>query len=274
MTGIQIVLIGCGKMGGALLESWAGQSSVRYDIHVVETSGRPPPVSGASVTVSHYRGLAEIPAEVAPDIVLFAVKPQSLHAVVADYFAEFGLDPLYLSVAAGKTLRYYQQRTDAAARIVRAMPNAPALVGRGVTVMVGTPNLAPEDKRTAQVLMEACGLALWIEDETQMDVVTAISGSGPAYVFYFMECLTRTAMDHGMEEEMARTLVMHTLLGSAELAFLSKEPLHTLRRHVASPGGTTEAALEYLMNPSGMLPLLQQAVEAAIARAGELSAQK
>lgn len=274
MNQTQIVLIGCGKMGSALLESWAGQSSVRYDIHVVETSDRLPPISSPSVTISHHHSIEEIPVEVAPAIILFAVKPQSLHEVVAACFAEFGLDPLYLSIAAGKKLQYYQQQMDKEARIVRAMPNTPALVGRGVTVMVGTPNMTPEDKHTAQVLMEACGLALWIEDEAQMDVVTAISGSGPAYVFYFMECLTRTAMDHGLEEDMARTLVMHTLLGSAELALLSNEPINMLRRNVTSPGGTTEAALEYLMNPSGMLPLLQQAVEAAIKRAGQLSAQK
>ena len=129
-----------------------------------------------------------------------------------------------------------------------------------------------EDKRLAQTLMEACGIALWLDDEEKLDAVTAISGSGPAYVFYFMECLIRVAMDYGLDEEMARNLVMHTMLGSSELAFLSHEPINMLRRNVTSPGGTTEAALEYLMNPSGMLPLLQQAVEAAILRARQLSA--
>lgn len=260
-------------MGSALLEGWAGQQTVRYDIHVVDPSDHDLGVSGSSVSVRMYERLEDVPAEVDPDIILFAVKPQSLRDVVSVYFSEFGMDPLYVSIAAGRKLAWYEQQMEEGARIIRVMPNTPALVGRGVSVLTPGRNVSPEDRRMAQVLLEACGIALWLEDEEKLDAVTAVSGSGPAYVFYFMECLIRVAMDHGLDEDLARSLVMHTLLGSSELAFLSQEPINMLRRNVTSPGGTTEAALERLMNPSGMLPLLQQAVEAAIARARQLSAQ-
>ncbi len=270
---MQVVLVGCGKMGGALLEGWLGQSQ-RYDLHVVDASGPDLPKNAASETVQSYERLEEIPAEIDPDIILFAVKPQILKEVVAPYFSEFGLDPLYLSIAAGRKLAWYAEQMNEQARIIRAMPNTPALIGRGVSVLCANAHVTEEDKALAQTLMEACGVALWLEEEENLDAVTAISGSGPAYVFYFMECLIRAALDHGLDEEMAQTLVMHTLLGSSELAFLSEEPINMLRRNVTSPGGTTEAALECLMNPSGMLPLLQQAVEAAITRARQLSALK
>ncbi len=272
MTNVQLLLVGCGKMGGALLEGWAGQQSVRYEIHVVDTSEQDIKISGATASIHSYERLEDIPAEVDPDIVFFAVKPSQLRDVTEPYFAEFGLDPLYISIAAGRKTAWYQEQMDAHVRLIRAMPNTPALVGRGVTVMHAVASVNEEDKRLAQTLMEACGIALWLDDEEKLDAVTAISGSGPAYVFYFMECLIRVAMDYGLDEEMARNLVMHTMLGSSELAFLSHEPINMLRRNVTSPGGTTEAALEYLMNPSGMLPLLQQAVEAAILRARQLSA--
>lgn len=275
MSQVQILLVGCGKMGGALLEGWAGQQTIRYDIHVLEPAERLPFINSSHrTTITHHQRLEDIPAEVAPDIILFAVKPQTLGDIVSPCFQEFGLDPLYISIAAGRTIGWYHKMMDRGARIIRAMPNTPALVGRGVTVMVAGERVSDADRALAQSLMEACGLALWLEEESSMDAVTAISGSGPAYVFYFMECLMRAALDHGLEEEMARTLVMHTVLGSAELAFLSNDPIQMLRRNVTSPGGTTEAALEYLMNPSGMLPLIQQAVEAAIKRAAQLSAQK
>lgn len=269
---LQVVLVGCGKMGGALLESWMGQQTTRYDIHVVDTSGQEIKPNAGGNPVHVYARLDDVPAEIDPDIVLFAVKPSSMREVAAAYFLEFGLDPLYVSIAAGRKIPWYQVHMAPEARIIRAMPNTPALVGRGVSVMCAAAGVTAEDRQAAQALLEASGIVLWLDDESKMDAVTAISGSGPAYVFYFMECLIRVAMDHGLEEEMARHLVMHTLLGSSELAFLSHEPIDMLRRNVTSPGGTTEAALEYLMSPSGMLPLLQQAVEAAILRAGQLSA--
>ncbi len=269
----QILLIGCGKMGGAILEGWLAKNAGTYDIHVVDHADTlaitlPP---GASVT--HHHALKDVPDELDPVVILFAVKPQILKEVIRDCFQEFGTIPLYISVAAGKTLAYYQAAMADDVRIVRAMPNTPALVGRGVTVMTGSDTLEKDDRHLCSTLMEACGIALWLDDESKMDVVTAISGSGPAYVFYFMECLIRAAQGHGLSEDFARTLVTHLLLGSSELAHQSSDPADILRRNVTSPGGTTEAALEHLMNPSGMLPLIQQAVEAAITRAGQLSGQ-
>jgi pyrroline-5-carboxylate reductase len=273
---LTILLIGCGKMGGALLAGWARQSALSCDVFIVEPGERPapPPERAASLTNHYFRSLADVPESVRPQVVLFAVKPQTLGVVAAPAFARFGAAPLYLTIAAGKPIAWYREQMHADARLVRAMPNTPALIGRGVTALAHSGNVTEADRQIAQHLMEACGIALWLQDEGQMDVATAISGSGPAYVFYFMECLIRAAMDHGLEEELARRLVVQTVQGSGALAGTGEETLGMLRRNVTSPGGTTEAALEYLMNPSGLLPLVQQAVEAAIERARQIAVQK
>lgn len=267
----KLMLVGCGRMGSALLEAWVGQSVHPYAIAVIDE--RTPPVSApASVHQLHVFSPQTPLEEIGlPDAVLFAVKPQVLPDVLARYASAYGDAPLYMSVAAGKSVAFYQQHLGSTARIIRIMPNTPATVGLGVSALYASANCKEEDKSTASRLTDMAGISLWLSDEEQMHAVTALSGSGPAYVFYFMECMMRTAMDMGLDEETARKLTLHTVHGSAEMAVCQNEPLDALRKQVTSPGGTTEAALERLMSPSGLLPLVHDAVEAAIHRSRALS---
>ncbi len=270
MSEVSLLLIGCGRMGGALLDGWLAQSALSFEIGVVDPTHVAPHKTQKHI-VHHFPELQRLPKEWQPDVVVLGVKPQMLSEVLPDVAAQYGLHPLYLSIAAGRRLEDYLSVLGSEARMVRAMPNSPASIGMGVTVLCATTNVTEEERGLAGKLMEAVGITQWLEDEGLMDAVTALSGSGPAYVFYFMECMIRAALDLGLDEEVARTLVLHTVHGSSALAFGGDEPLDMLRRNVTSPGGTTEAALEVLMNPSGMCPLLEEAIQAAVVRAQQLS---
>ncbi len=269
----KLMLVGCGRMGSALLENWCGQSIHPYAIAIIEQNlPQLPPVASVHQVLgfSPDLGLDEIGE---PDAVIFAVKPQVLGDILPRYRDAYGTRPLYMTIAAGKETAFYQPELGQDARIIRIMPNTPAMVGLGVSALFATPHCKTEDRELAQQLTDMAGMSLWIKDEEMMHAVTAVSGSGPAYVFYFMECLMRAAMDMGIDEQMARKLVLHTVHGSAEMAVCQNEPLDALRKQVTSPGGTTEAALERLMHPSGLLPLLHDAVEAALVRSRALSAK-
>ncbi len=266
-----LLLVGCGKMGRALLERWREQTGHRWHISVIE------PHEEGRITLSHFRdvnvhaSLDQIAEGYIPQIVIFAIKPQSMQNLLPLYCQRFGIAPLYLSIAAGKTLAFYARILGDDARIVRAMPNTPALVGLGISALIASEACSSDDKLSAEQLLACVGETLWLEKESLMDAATAISGSGPAYVFYFMECLIRAGLDAGLDEATARKLVLHTVHGSSELAFISSDPLDILRRNVTSPGGTTEAALERLMSTNGMLQLIQEAVQSAIGRARQLA---
>lgn len=267
----RLVLVGCGRMGGALLESWCGQSVIPYDITIIDDK---PPALPSLATVHRVEVLGtDVPLVSigVPHIVVFALKPQTLASVLPAYHEAFGKEPLYLTIAAGKDSAFYQHYLGADARLIRIMPNTPAIVGLGVSAMFASPAATDDDRQMAEWLMNAAGVSFWVQDEIQMHAVTAVSGSGPAYVFYFMECMIRAAIDAGLEESIARKMVLHTVHGSAELAVCQNEPLDALRQQVTSPGGTTESALERLMHPRGLLPLVQDAVQAAILRSRELA---
>lgn len=258
-------------MGRALLERWREQTQHRWHIIVIEPHEEGRATLSSHRDISVYASLDALPDGYVPHTVIFAVKPQSMSALLPNYCQRFGLAPLYLSIAAGKTLDYYARMLGDDARMVRAMPNTPALVGLGITALSASPSCAQQDKDTAESLLSCVGETLWLEKESLMDAATAISGSGPAYVYYFMECLIRAGMDAGLDEQTARKLVLHTVHGSSELTFMSSDSLDVLRRNVTSPGGTTEAALERLMSTNGMLQLVQEAVQSAIARARQLA---
>jgi pyrroline-5-carboxylate reductase len=266
-----LLLVGCGKMGRALLERWREQTSTRWHISVIEPheDGRKSLASYREVNV--VESLEKLPDGYVPQVVIFAVKPQTMSQLLPLYCQRYGIAPLYLSIAAGKTLAYYARMLGDDARIVRAMPNTPAIVGLGISALIASDACTHDDKNTAEQLLACVGETLWLEKESLMDATTAISGSGPAYVFYFMECLIRAGMDAGLDEETARKLVLHTVHGSIELAFISSDSLDVLRRNVTSPGGTTEAALERLMNTNGMFQLVQEAIQSAIGRARQLA---
>lgn len=221
--------------------------------------------------VTWFSSLEVLPKEYVPSVVVFAVKPQEFGAILPAYYERFHeQNPLYISIAAGKNLRFFLAQLGDRAQIVRAMPNTPALIGQAVTALCAPPSLAPTMKHIATELMSAIGNVVWVEDEAQMDAVTALSGSGPAYVFLFLESLTNAGIAAGLSEATARELALTTIAGSTALASQSQESLSQLRKNVTSPGGTTEAALSILMEGNRFENLIKEAVLKAVNRAKQL----
>ena len=264
-----LLLIGCGKMGGALLSRWqhTHPAGIQH-FDVIE----PDHYHANTSTVTWHSSLESLPQDYAPDIIVFAVKPQLLATLLPIFHARFGASlPLYISIAAGKTLRFFLSHLGPQARVVRAMPNTAAAIGEAVTALAATPSVSASAKNMATQIMEAAGHVLWLDDEAQMDTVTALSGSGPAYVFLFLEALTNAAMAAGLPEKIARSLAIQTLKGSCGLAGQSHESFEQLRKNVTSPGGTTEAALSVLMAGGTFEKLVKEAVLKAAARSKELA---
>ena len=267
MTNLSLLLIGCGKMGGALLARWR-QSSLVQDIHVIDPNGE----QACEANISWHKDLSSLPADALPSIIVIAVKPQQLDSILPEYQTRFAQStPLYLSIAAGKTIGYFQSYFGNAARVVRAMPNTPALVGKGMTALCASANLDNASKQLAGDLMKAVGSVEWIADESLMDAVTAISGCGPAYVFLMLESLVKAGMAVGLPEMLAKTLAVETLHGSMHLAAKSDKSFEQMRIDVASPGGATEAALRVLMQDNALENLMTHATGAAKTRSKELS---
>lgn len=266
MTPYTLLLVGCGKMGRALLDCWQQSGSVAH-IHVIA----PHHAQADSARLTWHRGPQSVPAA-SPSVIVLAVKPQLLDTVLPLYAQRFGNSPLYISIAAGKTLHYYAQHLGGKAHVVRAMPNTPALVGQGMTALCASPSLPPSLREVAGGLMQAAGEILWLENEKLMDAVSAISGCGPAYVFLFMESLTQAGVAAGLDKATAEMLAVQTVSGSAALARQGGKDFAQLRTEVASPGGMTQAALDVLMQDGRLQKLMEQAVRAAVARARELAA--
>lgn len=263
-----LLLVGCGKMGGALLKGWLERGAARHVV-VVEPGVGADGFAGERLVERHKRP-EEIPNSFYPDVVVFAVKPQAMEGVLKPYKRFVGRS-LFLSIAAGKTLSYFARHLDDEAAVVRAMPNTPAAVGRGISVAVANPRVTPTQRRLADVLLSAVGEVGWVEDEGLIDAVTAVSGSGPAYVFLLIECLAKAGVTAGLPPDLAMRLAGATVAGSGELARLSHEPASKLREAVTSPGGTTRAALDVLMAPDGLEQLMTKAVAAAARRSKELA---
>jgi len=269
--GPRLLLVGGGRMGGALLRGWlergiAQPGSVTVVEPVAEARAALAPL-GARVVADAEAVLASGEAW---DAMLLALKPQVMDAARA-YAPLAAQGTLVLSIAAGKTTSYFRTLMGEGAAIVRAMPNTPAQVGRGITALFATAAVDAAGRALATSLMEAAGEVVWVEDEGLMDAVTAVSGSGPAYVFYLIECLAAAGRAVGLEAGMAAQLAHATVTGAGELAHRSAEPAGTLREQVTSPGGTTAAALGVLMDAGGLEDLMTRAVRAAAARSRELA---
>jgi pyrroline-5-carboxylate reductase len=261
-----LVLLGCGKMGSAMLQGWLSRGLLPSAFTVLDPAPDPQIESLAA------RGLrlnADPPAEAA--VAVLAVKPQ-LMADALPRLAPLGHGAtLFLSVAAGLPIRFFEDRLGAATPIVRAMPNTPAAVGRGITALVGNAPVGDAGMALAEALMSAVGQTVRLADEAQMDAVTAVSGSGPAYVFHLIETLAAAAEAEGLPPDLALTLARATVAGAGALAEAADETPDRLRVNVTSPGGTTAAALEVLMHAeTGLAPLMRRAVAAAARRSREL----
>jgi pyrroline-5-carboxylate reductase len=262
----KLLLVGCGKMGGAMLDGWLTRGLAASDAIVAE------PVEALRPRKPGLRAVAST-SEVreTPEIVVLAVKPQTMDAALADLkrFADEGA--VFLSIAAGKTLRYFASHLGTTAKVVRAMPNTPAAVRQGITVATAAKGVSAAEKKKCQELLEAVGQALWVEDEALMDPVTALSGSGPAYVFLLVEAMAAAGAKLGLAPDMAMQLARATVMGSGELLRQSAEPAAQLRVNVTSPGGTTAEALKVLMAADGLQPIFDKALAAASRRSKELA---
>ncbi len=261
-----ILLVGCGKMGGALLTGWRERGIARN--YVVIEPAMPAALRAAEVAV--HADPARIAADLAPAAIVFAVKPQSLDDVAPHYRRFAGAAP-FLSIAAGKTIAYFARQLGPAAAIVRAMPNTPAAIGRGIAVLCANEAADPAARALCGKLLEAVGEIAWVEDESLVNAVTAVSGSGPAYVFLLIECLAAAGVEAGLPVDLAMQLARATVSGAGELARRAPESAKQLREAVTSPGGTTRAALDVLMAKDGLEPLMKKAVAAATRRSRELA---
>ncbi len=268
-----VLLVGCGKMGGALLSGWIDAGRAPASITVVEpeassfrkaTAALPPGI--AHVTSPH-----ELSGAYKPDIVVIAVKPQIMDEVVPNFrrFAQEGV--AVLSIAAGRTIDYFQDALGKRSAIVRAMPNTAASIGRGITAAIANAYVSAPQHALCEQLLTAVGEVVWVTDEEQMDAVTAVSGSGPAYVFLLTECMAKAGIEAGLPPKLAAQLARATVAGAGALLVVSPEEPRKLRENVTSPGGTTEAALKVLMAPDALPMLMTKAIAAATKRSHELA---
>ena len=262
-----VLLVGTGKMGFALLEGW----SIEADYSIVaidpvapdfdELLGRQPIFYNSFNDYKH--GFHQ------PAVIVFAVKPQTFPEVLSQYRDQVtDYQPLVISIAAGITVETIRNLTGAKA-VVRAMPNLPATVGAGVSALLGV-GCSKSQLKLAKDLMEAAGSVEWLEQESDFDAVTALSGSGPAYVFLLAEYMAEVGEELGLKPDIAARLAMNTVIGSGELLFQSEDGPTTLRKKVTSKGGTTAAALEVLMREGGLKQELRNALTAARDRSKEL----
>lgn len=257
-----LVLVGAGKMGSAMLEGWVARGLKPKLVTVIE----PQPVKALRVLAR--RGLKINPKGkiTAATAIVVAVKPQSAPEALPPIGPYVGKTTLVLSIMAGRTIGFLERSLPRDAAIVRAMPNTPAAIGRGISVAVANRNVSARQRKQASDLLAAIGKVEWVGDEMLMDAVTALSGSGPAYLFLLAEAMTKAGIAAGLPADLAATLARETVTGSAELLHRSDLDAADLRQNVTSPGGTTAAALEILMGPGGFDALLTQAIAAATRR--------
>jgi pyrroline-5-carboxylate reductase len=262
-----LLLVGAGKMGGAMLDGWIARGLNPKRLVVIE------PQPGKAVKALTRRGLKlnpkGKPAEASA--IVIAVKPQTAPDAVPPLRPYVGKTTLVLSIMAGRTIGFLEKSLTPGAAIVRAMPNTPAAIGRGISVAVANAKVSARQRKLASDLLAAIGKVEWASDETLMDAVTALSGSGPAYVFLLAEAMTKAGIAAGLPADLAARLARETVAGSGELLHRSALDAATLRQNVTSPGGTTAAALEVLMGPGGFDEILTKAIAAATRRGRELA---
>ena len=259
-----LVLLGCGKMGSAMLQGWLEGGLSPQSVWVQD----PAPSDWLRGTGVHLN--ATLPDQ--PAIVLIAVKPQIMSVALPDAARFGGGETLFLSVAAGTSIATYESGLGAATPIIRAMPNTPAAVAQGITAIVGNAAATAAHMDLGEGLLSAVGQVVRLDEESQMDAVTGVSGSGPAYVFHLIECLAAAGEAQGLPAGLAMKLAKATVAGSGALAMNADETPAQLRVNVTSPNGTTQAGLEVLMDEThGLPPLVRATVAAAADRSRELA---
>lgn len=263
------LLIGAGKMGGALLSGWLDSGIITADALAILD---PTPGQAAQDAIQsgslHLSDASEIPGTV--ETVLLSIKPQMFDALSPALSEHLPTDACVISILAGTSLRKMAGGLDGR-KIIRVMPNTPAAIGAGISAVFADPRLDESDIIAAERLLAAGGKVVRVDSEAALNAVTALSGSGPAYIFNLTESMAAAGQKIGLPEEVAATLARETVIGAAKLMEASDETPATLRKNVTSPNGTTQAALDVLMGEAGLSPLMQRAIRAAFARAKELS---
>jgi len=265
-----VVLAGAGKMGAALLAGWVSRGLRPGDVIVQD-----PHPSEDAAELARQHGISIVPLidalAVPPSVIVAAVKPQAMDAVFPPLAKHAGPNTVVMSIAAGKSLSSFERHLPQRTAVVRAMPNTPAAIGRGITGAVGNAHVSADQKRLCQELLSAVGDVVWLDDEALIDAVTAVSGSGPAYVFLLTETLARAGEAAGLDSATSMQLARATVSGAGELLRRSESDPSALRQNVTSPGGTTATALSVLMREKdGLQELMTAAVLAAQKRGREL----
>jgi pyrroline-5-carboxylate reductase len=265
-----LLLAGAGNMGFALLSGWLERGLDPASVIVQDPA--PPPRVKEQLDRHGIKARAEVRSlPQPPAVLLVAVKPQVIDQVFPPLAQLARKNTVVVSVAAGRRMDGLEAHLAPDIAVVRAMPNTPASVARGITVAVGNRHLTPAQRETCDQLLRAVGEVAWVQDEGLMDAVTAVSGSGPAYVFYLAECLAKAGVDAGLPADLAQRLARWTVAGAGELLHRSDLDAATLRQNVTSPNGTTFAALQVLMDEGGLSKLMREAVAAATRRSRELA---
>lgn len=262
-----LVLVGAGNMGGAMLSGWLNKGVDGRKVTVIDP--RPSDAMQAMLKEAGARHCTSLPEGQSADILFLAVKPQMMENVLPALKPAVAKDTVVVSVAAGTTLAFLQNHLGEAA-MVRAMPNTPAMIGRGVTGAYANLQVTGKQRQTVETLLKVSGPVEWVSSEADIDAVTAVSGSGPAYVFYLVECMAEAGRKLGLPADLAMRLARETVSGAGELLNRSSDEAARLRQNVTSPGGTTAAALSVLMAEDGMQPLFDKALAVARSRAEEL----
>ncbi|MBL4629540.1 MAG: pyrroline-5-carboxylate reductase [Roseicyclus sp.] len=257
-----LVMLGCGKMGSAMLQGWLNNGMSTDAVHVID----PYPSEWLQSTGVRING--DLPED--PAVLMVAVKPQMMQDALPQVAGFGGGGTLILSVAAGTPIRAFEAAFGEGTRVVRSMPNTPAAVGKGITAIVGNGEATDEDMDLAEGMLLAIGQVVRLTNEAQIDAVTGISGSGPAYIFYMIDALAAAARAEGLPADMAMKLAKATVAGAGALAEQTDESPEQLRINVTSPNGTTQAGLEVLMGEGGLAPLIRKTVAAATHRSREL----
>jgi pyrroline-5-carboxylate reductase len=264
-----IILFGYGKMGSSIAKGWM-LKKLNFNFFVIEkvSSLRKVASDDGFKAFENINKLNELVEIKSGDIFFLAVKPQQMKETI-DSFFKFNINNiLFISIAAGLSLSWFQSQIGRNIKMVRTMPNLPASIGFGITAYSKTNNLSENDVENTNDLLRAFGKVIYLSSEDLMDVVTAISGSGPAYIFYLVEVLSKIGKENGLQEQDARTLALETLIGSSRLLEVSDIDAEKLKKNVTSPGGTTEAGLEILESMEiGLYPLLNSTIQNAKKRA-------
>ncbi|MEO0636789.1 MAG: pyrroline-5-carboxylate reductase [Pseudomonadota bacterium] len=267
---LKVTLLGGGNMGRAMLEGWLQGGLPVEKVRVIDPA---PSDDLQRLADTHAFDLLSAATDIsgAIECLVIAVKPQIAEAALAPLRDRLTQDSLAISLAAGKTLAFLSEQC-APAKVVRTIPNTPALVGRGATGAIAQSGMDPEQKRLADTLLSTVGLTVWVEEEAQIDAITALSGSGPAYLFHMVEAMARAGEALGLDAGTSKTLARATVEGAGELLHRSPDDAATLRQNVTSPGGTTAAALQLLMDDkNGLPPLMERVIKAARDRSEELA---